>query len=71
MMLRLAIIFGVIILVIAVVTYNYHARQKKYIRIVSPITEHPDLIGDGAWITQSAKYPDRFIGHREIEPRGM
>lgn len=71
MMLRFAIVVFVIVMMISVVAYSHNQRQKCYIRILGPIGEHPEVIGDGAWISMPAKYPDRFTNYREKEPRGM
>ena len=71
MILRFAIVVLVIILVIAAISYSHNQRQKRYIQTIGPISEHPDLVGDGAWINEPAKYPDRFTDYREKEPRGM
>lgn len=66
----LIVVFGVVV-VIALVAYSHNQRQKRYLRILGPISEHPEVIGDGAWISQPAKYPDRFTNYREKEPRGL
>jgi hypothetical protein len=71
MILRFAIVVCAIAVVIALVVYSHNQRQKRYIRILGPISEHPEVIGDGAWIALPAKYPDRFTNYREKEPRGM
>jgi hypothetical protein len=71
MILRFAIVVFVIALVIAVVSYSHHARQKRYVLTLGPISEHPEVIGDGAWINTPARYPDRFTNYRDKEPLGM
>lgn len=71
MMFRFAIVILAVVLVIAAVAFSHNQRQKRYIRILGPIDEHPEVIGDGAWISQPAKYPDRFVNYREKEPGGM
>lgn len=70
-MIRFAIVVCAVVLVIAAVAYSHNQRQKRYIRILGPIGEHPEVIGDGAWISAPAKYPEGFTNFRDKEPRGM
>ena len=67
---RFFVVIVCIVLIIFAVAYSHKQRQKRFIQTISPISEHPDLIGDGAWLTEPTKYPDRFTNYRDAERKG-